>query len=150
MKNVQAYKNQQDKGNLREKKCKDCSQTFARNCDLEHHLESCHDKEKKHECNFCGKRFHLKWRLNKHVINHTKETKTCKYYSRKLECPYQEIGCMFLHEPNSRGEVQDDIEKDIEEAQIECNLCGCTFLDTDELEYHIEQAHSWMKNLSID
>jgi hypothetical protein len=49
---------------------------------------------------------------------------------------------MFLHEPNSQGEVQDDIEKDIEDAQIECNLCGYTFLDTDELEYHIEQAHS--------
>jgi hypothetical protein len=49
MKNVQACKNQQDKANLTEKKCKDCSQTFARNCDLEHHLESCHDKEKKHE-----------------------------------------------------------------------------------------------------
>jgi hypothetical protein len=46
MEKIQAYKNQQDKGNLREKKCKDCSQTFARHCDLEHYLESCHSNEK--------------------------------------------------------------------------------------------------------
>ena len=150
MKNIQACKKQPEKSNLREKKCEDCGETYARNCDLEHHLESCHSKEKKHECNSCGKRFHLKWRLKKHVMIHTTETKTCQYYSKQLECPYQEIGCMFLHEPNSQGEVQDDIEKEIDDAQIECNLCGCTFLDTDELEYHIEDAHRWLKNLSIN
>ena len=35
---------------------------------------------------------------------------------------------------------------EIDDAQSECNLCGCTFLDNDELEYRIEDAHRRMKN----
>ena len=61
---------------------------------------------------------------------------------------------MFLHETSDKvdhgqDEIQDIIEEEMDDAQVECNLCGCTFLDTDELEYHIEDAHKWMKNLLI-
>ena len=45
-----------------------------------------------------------------------------------LECPYQEI----------------------DDAQSECNLCGCTSLDNDELEYRIEDARRRMKSLTIN
>jgi hypothetical protein len=158
MKNLKVCKNKHEKPTLRETKCDVCGEGFERNCDLEHHLESCHVKEKDNECNSCGKRFHLKWRLKKHVRIHSEETKVCHYYSNKLECPFQEIGCMFLHETSDKVEhgqdeiqceTQDIIEEEMDDAQVECNLCGCTFLDTDELEYHIEDAHKWMKNLLI-
>ena len=93
-----------------------------------------------------------------HSRIHSEATKVCRYYINKLECPYQEIGCMFLHknadnfehvQEKLRDETKDTIEVEMDDAQIECNLCGCTFLDQDELEYHIEDAHRWMKNLTI-
>ena len=82
---------------------------------------------------------------------HCEETKVCRYYINKLECPYQELGCMFLHEtPGKSEDVQkeirdetrehdhDDDMKEVakafddekeEEDQVECSLCGCTFVD---------------------
>ena len=47
----------------------------------------------------CDKTFVLKWRLKKHLEVHSKNiTKHCHYYNNEKLCPYEKIGCMFLHE----------------------------------------------------
>ena len=82
----------------RSKKCGECGESFSKNCELEIHIENVHGKEKEHECETCGKTFHLKWRLKKHRLMHSNNPVYCHYYNNGGNCQYQEIGCMFLHE----------------------------------------------------
>ena len=42
------------------------------------------------------------------------EVKVCEYYKTSGSCPYQEVGCMFIHEA-----VQEDEDGDTEEEQEE-------------------------------
>lgn len=67
------------------------------NCELEAHMEE-HAKQKEHECDECGKLFYLKWRLKKHMEMHErKHVRKCHYFNNGLICPFDDIGCMFLH-----------------------------------------------------
>ena len=84
----------------REIKCNICEKTFERTCDLEIHMDE-HEAEKKYKCSVCGKTFHLKWRKNKHEESHKEEhVKHCRYFSSQETCPYEVIGCKFLHDPS--------------------------------------------------
>ena len=57
-----------------------------------------HENGKGFKCNTCEKTFHLKWRLNKHEKNHNENgVKHCRYFSHQEPCPYEAIGCKFLH-----------------------------------------------------
>ena len=77
--------------------CEICGEIFDQNCMLEAHMEE-HAKLKEHECDQCGKLFHLKWRLKKHMeIHEDKQLRKCHYFNNGLKCPFEEIGCMFLH-----------------------------------------------------
>ena len=59
-------------------KCKLCEETFDKNSDLEVHIKTCHEESESHECEDCGKRFALQWRLRKHKENHGRiGTKHC-------------------------------------------------------------------------
>ena len=42
-------------------RCKLCTKTFHRNCELELHMEE-HEKEKEFKCDVCDKGFYLQWR----------------------------------------------------------------------------------------
>jgi uncharacterized C2H2 Zn-finger protein len=44
-------------------KCNLCEETFEQNSDLERHIEEEHEKNRKYECDKCGKTFALRWRL---------------------------------------------------------------------------------------
>ena len=104
-----------------------------------------------------------------HMKIHCEETKVCYYYINKLEYPYQEIGCMFLHETPGKSEhVQEEIRDEThvhdqgddmnevveasdnekeEEDQVECSLCGCTFVDDVQLDWHNKANHMLRQNL---
>jgi hypothetical protein len=90
--------NKHIKEELRQKlHCGICDETFDKNCELEAHMEV-HAKQKEHECNQCGKLFYLKWRLKKHMEMHeSKHVRKCHYFNNGLICPFDDIGCMFLH-----------------------------------------------------
>ena len=61
-------------------KCNLCETNFSQNCDLELHLQSEHNTEKKFKCDKCEMRFVLKWRLQKHVgIHEEKNISNMKY-----------------------------------------------------------------------
>ena len=78
--------------------CEHCDVKFNKAIDLETHMEE-HGLVKKHSCDLCEKKFHLKWRLKKHEQNHTKDSRAgyCHYYNNQKECPFVNAGCMFKH-----------------------------------------------------
>ena len=80
------------------KLCEFCKRTFPRYCDLEDHIETLHSNEKRFNCSKCGKTFVTKWRLEKHGNLHSSQsTKACKYYVEGVSCPFEKLGCKFLH-----------------------------------------------------
>ena len=88
------------KGNhIRTFKCKVCNEEFDESWKLERHLTS-HKEVRKYGCDTCKKTFYAEWRLKKHVTIHEKNVKKkkCHYYNNDKECPYFEVGCMFVHE----------------------------------------------------
>jgi hypothetical protein len=82
----------------RSKSCNFCEQTVVKNCDLETHLKEVHDVQKKCKCTVCNKDFVLDWRHKKHMKMHSEDVKFCHFYSNNKKCPFEDIGCMFLHE----------------------------------------------------
>ena len=84
----------------RDLECKYCDEKFKQVWMLEVHLKLHKDAED-FECNVCKKTFQSKWRLSKHKDMHNNlNTKRCHYFNNEKLCPYQEVGCMFLHEPS--------------------------------------------------
>ena len=78
--------------------CKLCDKSFYRFADLENHIKSDHDKHQEFKCDQCGKSFVLNWRLSKHMRLHTdKNVRHCYYFNNDKKCPFEELGCKFLH-----------------------------------------------------
>jgi hypothetical protein len=67
--------------NLREYKCSICGKAYNKSGILSDHKRRAHAAEKKFEC-FCGKKFALKYELNRHMICHSGERryKVCLYF----------------------------------------------------------------------
>ena len=66
---------------------------------METHIKTSHHNPEKFQCDKCSKDFVLKWRLQKHAKIHTQESvEYCHYYNNDKPCPYEELGCKFLHE----------------------------------------------------
>ena len=95
-------------------KCKICQQIFESREILKSHIKDCHPAQIKcfvcekafnseqHKCDSCGKTFVLKWRLRKHMEGHSNENnKFCHFFNNGNVCPYEKIGCKFLHQPSA-------------------------------------------------
>ena len=74
-------------------------------------MELEHNMDKEHACLDCGKLFLLKWRLSKHMKIHSETTKYCHYFNNELECPFQELGCKFIHESSGKCPAEDCVVK---------------------------------------
>ena len=86
-------------GKSYEKKCIVCGKSFLENHELETHLKT-HKEIQPFSCDMCEKKFYLKWRLEKHRSGHYTNT-FCHYFNNQKLCPYEDIGCKFLHEVSS-------------------------------------------------
>ena len=135
-------------------KCKYCSKTFVRNCELEVHLRSEHKEMEMFECEHCDKTFVLKWRLEKHVSMH-KENNTsvrfCHYHNNDKVCPFAEIGCMFKHEEAQPCKYQVKCLKKLcqfkhsQATAMEiqnCEQCDYIGNSKENLETHISESHT--------
>ena len=92
-------------------KCQVCEMEFEKFCDLEWHLKAKHEECTKFECDQCQKTFVTEWRLKKHTMIHSdKITKHCHYFINSIRCPFDELGCKFLHiiSYNSVSKIADD------------------------------------------
>ena len=75
---------------------------FGKIWKLEKHLRT-HAETTKFKCNDCGKEFLMEWRLKKHKEMHTKQNvKKCHYYNNSKICPFDDIGCKFVHEVSKK------------------------------------------------
>ena len=161
-------------------KCMICDSTFESNCDLELHIREVHEKEKQFHCEHCEKMFVTEWRLKKHNKCHLSEVKMkkCHYFNNQKACPYEDLGCMFLHEvsekctfmescSNSLCSFQHSNESDpkatIDEETMDenedigenqCHLCMLQLKTKDELMEHYRLQHlqfyTWMTSRSIN
>ena len=77
--------------------CTNCEASFDEIWKLEDHLKS-HDKVEDKKCEHCGKMFYFEWRLKKHQLIHmNKNLRKCHYFNNDKACPFEDIGCMYLH-----------------------------------------------------
>ena len=77
--------------------CIICAESFEKSSDMELHLKENHSSPE-FTCDQCDKSFVLKWRLKKHLEIHMKSSaKSCHYFNNGKNCPYENVGCMFLH-----------------------------------------------------
>ena len=138
--------------------CKYCDEVFDENWKLELHLKS-HEESKQFQCGICNKTFLAKWRLKKHEQNHfRKNIKKCRFFKKGKFCPFQEVGCKFLHEPIDQSvpdetameEVPTD-QNDSEEESIEFILKKAEAfendLDTETDSDNEESIESIMKKV---
>ena len=83
------------------KECKLCSKRFKKCNELESHIKNCHENYREFKCDQCEKTFVLEWRLKKHINLHTDDNvQRCHYFNNKKNCPFEELGCKFLHAPS--------------------------------------------------
>lgn len=139
---IPANKNPHKKPNI---KCAECEETFTKTCDLELHMEE-HGKVKQFKCQVCRQEFYLKWRYQKHIKMHTEMPKPCKFFRSKTQCPFDKIGCMFLHVEEAAGEdtSNEDYEEDLAEDQ--CHLCMKPVENQEQLMQHFEENHDGFYN----
>ena len=79
-------------------RCELCENKFTRHCDLEIHLKTKHEERQEFTCTKSEKTLVTKWRLKKHLkIQSEANTKPCIYFMGRVECPFEELGCKFLH-----------------------------------------------------
>ena len=78
--------------------CNLCERTFQKNCDLETHIKDNHEKYDEFSCDQCDKIFVTEWRLQKHTKIHSdKKQRNCHYFNNGKHCPFEMLGCKFLH-----------------------------------------------------
>ena len=64
---------------------------------LEEHMKKEHVSST-FKCNECELVFYSEWRLKKHLKGHGKDkTRHCHYFNSNKTCPFEELGCKFLH-----------------------------------------------------
>ena len=109
--------------------CHTCSARFNKNSDLEIHLEEYHKISKQFQCDQCDKTFALKWRFAKHMQGHAnKDIKYCHFFNNQKTCPFEKIGCMFLHQ-----------HADICIFGVKCKNKLCQFKHIDNIDNSIEE-----------
>ena len=79
---------------------------------------------------------------------HEEETTMCKFFAKRMHCPYEEIGCKFNHEQQEKDENDEDLEtvsdddESYEFVENQCHLCKLQLNSRDELYYHVETQHT--------
>ena len=59
------------------------------------------------------------WDVETYLEESDSEETVCKYFSTSGTCPYQEVGCMFLHEKQDNN-----VKEDQEELELKCSDQG--------------------------
>ena len=114
-------------------KCNLCEMTFDRFSDLETHLITSHEAPRAFHCNQCEKTFVTKWRLRKHTQVHSNKVKKhCIYFKHNVKCPFDDLGCKFLHVTSDiyrfENEHSDDEQKNETESDFDLDIEGITNL----------------------
>ena len=97
-------------------KCTHCDSEFNSITDMEKHLQE-QGIFNQFKCDECEVSFHSEWRIKKHLKVHSRKfTRNCHYFNSDMECPYQQLGCKFLHRKSKNCKYGN-----------ECNVKMCQF-----------------------
>ena len=128
-------------------KCKLCDANFEKKSDLESHMNLNHGSVEKFQCDQCDKTFVLEWRLMKHKrIHKEKNITNCHYFNNKKECPFEEIGCMFLHSYSKMCKYGKECNKmmcSFQHSSIKVVECQFTAITEKDLINHFNEVHKF-------
>ena len=115
-------------------KCKICDNKFDNRTILEKHIIKEHENTTTlKKCEHCGKEFHTKWRLNKHMILHgDKFVRKCHFYNNDKDCPFEKIGCKFLHSQANECKFQET-----------CSHLKCQYRHQNRSPLDIQKLHNY-------
>ena len=86
----------------------------------------------------------MKWRLRKHMdLHNNPKAKKCHFFNNKKHCPFQEVGCKFLHETSEKCYFQDNCRNALCPYQHETKKQ----VTKDSVEAHSEIADVTKKNV---
>ena len=57
---------------------------------------------------------------------HSGSHKICKYFAEKNPCPYENVGCMFSHDPvvdHASADATSSEDSEIDLIENQCHLC---------------------------
>ena len=113
--------------------CEKCNKKFAHIRNLKNHKakNNCGTKQ----CKFCDKTFEKQKRLTVHERTHTKLF-SCKYCGKRLSLATQKR----IHEKSCSHKNLSNIEEST------CKICGSEFGNNTQLQFHLSDVHSKMKN----
>ena len=127
--------------------CAECGETFIEHWILEIHLKN-HDKVANFPCDICKKVFQVRWRLTKHLNIHEDEnTKKCHFYNNGKPCPFEEVGCKFLHEESDRCIYNKSCNNRLfqfrhgEDEDLLCKKCNFFYKSSGDLNIHMQSIH---------
>ena len=152
-------------------RCKRCENSFVKSSDLEMHIKSIHIDTTQYKCKECDKTFVLEWRLKKHTVIHedNDNTKCCHYFNNKKECPYENLGCMFMHKLSRECKYgrkctsklcqfqHNNVKEILREKETseggefnQCDSCDYVARNGEELLKHIKKDHEYQKYDTMD
>ena len=127
-------------------KCQECEQSFVSSIEYEVHMKSNHKEHEQYLCDDCEKTVVVKWRLNKHkTIHSNREIKKCHFFNNKKLCPFEEMGCMYLHVMSPQCFFQENCQNTLcqfqHDQQIKCSECEYLSTNSGDIEHHIYMMH---------
>eukprot|EP01083_Nonionella_stella_P158271 514929_1 len=121
--------------NYRPYRCTQCSKTFKRKFNLNNHIRRVHNKERRFECNVCGKKFFGKNDWKKHYNIHTNGGRhKCAFCDRRFVNKSMLIAHTRTH---------------TKEKPFQCTNCCKRFALRSNLLKHLERKRSCTKTDSI-
>ena len=138
-------------------RCKDCEKSFVKSSDLETHVKRFHCDTTLYKCDDCSKTFVLEWRLRKHKDIHEENAnrKNCHYYNNMKECPFEDLGCMFMHKMSEECKYGSKCMLKLCQFQHkkygvkndgkECDVCEYRARNNVDLSKHKKNDHEYQK-----
>ena len=114
--------------------CKICHKSYKRSDHLKRHM-ILHDPEPNYfECDYCLKRFNLKYHLTSHLLNVHGKSELKIYKCPDCEECFHKKSKLFLHQKK---------EHNLKVDKIPCYYpyCNRSYISEQKLNYHIEHTH---------
>lgn len=128
-------------------KCDHCEMSFSTKEAIDNHM-LLHTGERPFECESCGIKFAQKFALRAHMNSHMNPIKREKTPKRKRNKQTLNDKSIFSNEENMSDVIKQDQQN--EQTKLSCLLCSESFNIKEELERHMNEDHSIMKQPEME